>query len=87
MENNLIFTKHAINRALERLMKVKSNATDKQKAGIEMILRKSITPFKGMMLCGHQYMAKIDGFKDFRASIFVELNGVHVVKTITPITR
>ena len=86
MENNLVFTKHAIDRALERLMKIKSNATDKQKTGIEMILRKSITPFKGMILNGHQYMAKIDGFKNFRASILVELNGVHVVKSIVPIT-
>jgi len=83
----MVFTDHAIERALERLRG--SNIVNPSKDmcnSIEVALRCIIEPSGINFLEGTIYKAKIEGYDDYRAVIVVE-DGVHIVKTIAPIIK
>jgi hypothetical protein len=81
----MVFTDHAIERALERLRG--SRVVDPTKDmcnGMEIALRSLIEPSGINFLEGATYKARIEGYDDYRAVIVVE-NGIHVVKSIVPV--
>jgi hypothetical protein len=81
----MVFTDHAIERALERLRSSKVvNPSKDMRNSMEVALRCIIEPSVISFLEGATYKAMIEGYDDYRAVIVVE-DGTHVVTTITPI--
>jgi len=81
----MVFTDHAIERALERLEGSKVVNPSKEMCNeMEIILRCLIIPSGATFLDGAKYQARIEGYDSYRAVIKVE-DGTHVVTTITPI--
>ena len=81
----MVFTDHAIKRALERLECLKVVDPSKcMRDDVEVALRCIIEPSGINLLEGTTYKAMIEGYDDYRAVIVVE-NGVHIVKSVVPV--
>ena len=80
----LVITKHAMDRALERLFNTKGEYSDEQYEFIKNTLIELIKPFNAYLVDGAKYIAQIDGYPKHRARIKVE-NGKHILVTVVPI--
>jgi len=81
----MVFTDHAIERALERLRGSKVvNPSKDMCNSMEVALRCIIEPSSINFLEGATYKARIEGYDDYRAVIVVE-DGVHIVKSVVPV--
>ena len=79
----IIVTKHAVDRCVERLLKI-NNPTLSDYHFARYFIEAIVEPSGANFLDGAKYYAQIEGYSDYRAVFKVE-NGFHVLKTITPI--